>query len=227
MTWIKFCGNTSLQDAQFAVAAGADALGFIFTPSARRVELADAAAIVAALPSKVEKIGIVVNETPARAAEIADQVGLTGIQLQGDEPAERLPEFRRALGRRKIVKTLQARELLASGYGAALLEEYLQQVESLDAVLLDSGSPGERGGTGKTFNWETAAPMVARIKAELPVIIAGGLNPGNVAEAIRWFEPWGVDVASGVETAPGKKDRAKLKAFAAEVRAANTIAKTV
>ena len=121
MTWIKFCGTPACKMRSLPSRREPTPWVFIFTPSARRVELADAAAIVAALPSKVEKIGVVVNETPARAAEFAASSWPDRIQLQGDEPAERLPEFRRALGRRKIVKTLQARELSASGYGAALL----------------------------------------------------------------------------------------------------------
>jgi len=180
---------------------------------------------VAALPAEMEKIGVFVNETPQRVAEMAVQVGLTGVQLHGDEPAHEIPEFRRALGHRRIIKSLQARQLLMAGYGTVLMEEFLQHTESLDAILLDSGSPEARGGTGKPFDWQLAVPLVTRIRADMPVIIAGGLNPENVGEAIRLFEPWGVDVVSGVETEVGKKDEAKLRAFTAAVRAASPAAK--
>jgi phosphoribosylanthranilate isomerase len=166
----------------------------------------------------VEKIGVVVNETPAALAKLASGVGLTGLQLQGDEPAEQLPEFRRALGLRKIIKTLQARELLAD---PAKLETYLAHRESYDGILLDSGSAAARGGTGQTFDWNAMVPIVERIKAVVPVIIAGGLNPENVGEAVRSFDPCGVDVVSGVEREVGKKDAAKMRAF---VEAARSVA---
>ncbi len=217
--WIKFCAMTNLPDALAAIESGASALGFIFVPSARRIDPASAAEIVAALPSEVEKIGIVANQTPAHVAELAQRVGLTGVQLHGDEEANQMPVFRSALGNRRIIKTLQARELLRTAYGPALLDEFLEQAEAFDAILLDSGSPKERGGTGKAFDWEAAMPFVAQIKAMIPVVVAGGLNSANVQEAIRLFQPWGVDVASGVEREPGRKDQAKLKKFAAAARA--------
>ena len=155
------------------MAAGANALGFIFAPSPRRIETSAAAEIVAALPAGVEKIGVFVNETPKRIAEIAQEVGLTGVQLQGDEPARQFAEFRRMLDGRKLIKTLHARELLANG-GAPQLQAYLDARGSIDAVLLDSGRPEQRGGTGVPFDWQSALPIVGRIKTVLPVIIAGG-----------------------------------------------------
>ncbi len=176
MTWVKICATTNLRDAQASVAAGANALGFIFAPSTRRIEVETAADIVAALPAEVEKIGVFVNETPERVAAIAEQVGLTGVQLHGDEPAAQFATYRRVLGGRKIIKTLQARELLADT-GGQVLQEYLAKSESLDAILLDSGVPSQRGGTGLPFDWEAALPLVKKIKAVLPVIIAGGLTP--------------------------------------------------
>lgn len=221
MTWIKFCATTSLHDAEAAIEAGADALGFIFAQSTRRIDVVCAAEIIAQLPGEVEKIGVFVNEAPAHVTEVALRAGLTGVQLHGNEEARQIPLFRSALGRRRITKTLQARELLGTGYGAVLAEEFLEQAETLDAILLDSGSPNARGGTGRIFDWQTAVPLVAQIKAKLPVIVAGGLQPGNVAEAIRLFEPWGVDVVSGVESGAGKKDEAKLRAFTAAVRSAS------
>ena len=205
MTWVKICATTNLYDAQASVAAGANALGFIFAPGTRRIGASTAAEIIAALPAEIEKIGVFVNETPERVAEIAEQAGLSGCQLHGDEPAESLSKFRRALRGRKLIKTLQVRELLADD-GSRVLQPYLDAHSSIDAVLLDSGRPGNRGGTGVPFDWEKALPIVQKIKAVLPVIIAGGLTAENVNHAIRLFEPWGVDVVSGVECETGKKD---------------------
>ncbi len=222
MTWIKICATTSLRDAQISIAAGANALGFIFAPSTRRIEAETAAVIIAALPAEIEKIGVFVNETPENIAGIAERASLTGCQLHGDEPAEQLGIYRQSLGARKLIKTLQARELLADG-GDRILQTYLDASGTIDAILLDSGHPGNRGGTGVPFDWENALPIVRRIKAVLPVIIAGGLTPENVDQAIRLFEPWGVDVVSGVERETGKKDEAKLRSFVAATRGATAV----
>ena len=224
MTWVKICATTNLGDALASVAAGADALGFIFAPSTRRIEASTAAEIIAALPAEVEKIGVFVNETPEHMAGIAGQVGLTGVQLHGAEPASRLTDYRRMLDGRKVIKTLQVRELLANS-GSRQLRAYLDAYESIDAVLLDAGRPGQRGGTGVPFDWEAALPIAERVKAALPVIIAGGLNAENVAEAVRLFDPYGVDVVSGVEREVGKKDDAKLRSFVAAARQARWASK--
>ncbi len=216
-TWVKICATTNLHDAQVSLAAGADALGFIFAPSTRRIEVGTAAKIITALPAEIDKIGVFVNETPTRIATIVEQVGLTGIQLHGDEPADQMEQYRQVVGQCKIIKTLQARELLSS---PDMLDGYLQARQTIDAILLDAGSPSQRGGTGQTFDWIAAAPIVARVRANMPVIIAGGLNPENVAEAIRLFAPWGVDVVSGVEREIGKKDETKLYDFVGAVRQA-------
>jgi len=212
VTWIKICATTNLDDARASLDAGADALGFILTASKRQITRDEAAKIIGALPPSVEKIGVVVNESPEALKRLAETTGLTGLQLHGDEPPAQLPEFRRALGLRKIIKTLQARELLAD---ISKLDAYLAVADSYDAILLDSGSPAARGGTGHTFDWSAALPLVQRIKQHKPVIIAGGLTPDNVADAIRLFDPCGVDVVSGVELSTGKKDPAKLRAFIA------------
>ena len=216
MLWIKICATTNLDDARAALDAGANALGLILTASPRQITPENAAAIISALPPSTEKIGVVVNESPEALAKLAADIGLTGLQLHGDEPAEQLPEFRRALGLRKIIKTLQARELLAD---PTRLDAYLVQRKSYDGILLDSGSAVARGGTGQTFDWSAMAPIVERIKEVVPVVIAGGLNPENVAEAVRLFDPCGVDVVSGVEREVGKKDVAKMQAFVAAARA--------
>ena len=215
MLWIKICATTTLDDALAALDAGANALGFIFAPSPRQLTPDAAAAIIRELPPSVEKIGVVVNETPAALKRLAETVGLTGIQLHGDEPPSQLPDFRRALGLRKLIKTLQAREFLAD---PAKLDAYLTHANSLDGFLIDSGSPAARGGTGQIFNWSALLPFVERIKEHKPVIIAGGLNPANLAEAIKLFDPCGVDVVSSVEATVGRKDPAKLRAFIAAAR---------
>ncbi len=218
-TWIKICATTNLHDAQISLAAGADALGFIFAPSTRRIEVETAAKIVAALPAEIDKIGVFVNETPTRVATIVEEVGLTGIQLHGDEPADQMEQYRQVVGQCKIIKTLQACELLSS---PDTFDGYEQSSQSLDAILLDAGSPSQRGGTGQRFDWTAAAPIVSRVRVQMPVIIAGGLNPENVAEAMRLFAPWGVDVVSGVERETGKKDEGKLYDFVGAVRQAQT-----
>jgi len=221
MSWIKICATTNLADAHASVAAGTDALGFIFAPSTRQIETNAAAGIISALPPEVEKIGVFVNETPERMAAVAQEAGLTGVQLHGDEPASQLAEYRRVLGGRRLIKTLQARELLTPG-AEGHLETYLDAHGDVDAILLDSGRPDARGGTGVPFDWRAALPIVQRIKAVLPVIIAGGLTADNVGKAIRLFEPWGVDVVSGVEREPGRKDDVKLRSFVAAVRNSGT-----
>ncbi len=254
MTWVKICGTTNVHDAQLSVAAGADALGFIFAPSPRNVDITTASRIVSALRGQAEMIGVFVNDSPERVAEIAEQVGLTGVQLHGDEPTEKLPEFRRALGERKVIKTLRAPELLrAAEDGAPLhaddlaeesaehrrIRSYRRMVKvlhgrhlyskdessprdfvpaAIDAILLDSGSSHQAGGTGLPFNWEAAVLLSKQIQKTMPLIIAGGLNAANVAEVIELFGPWGIDVASGVESSPGRKDENKLQKFVAKVR---------
>jgi phosphoribosylanthranilate isomerase len=220
MTWVKICATTNLRDAQASVAAGANALGFVFAPSTRRIEAGAATEIIAALPAAIEKIGVFVSETPKRIAEVAEQAGLSGCQLHGDEPAATLPEYRRALGGRKLIKTLQVRELLADDC-SLVLQAYLEAQSSIDAILLDSGQRSNHGGTGVPFDWEMVLPIVQGIKAVLPVIIAGGLTAENVDQAIRLFEPWGVDVVSGVERETGRKDEAKLRSFVAAARRAS------
>jgi phosphoribosylanthranilate isomerase len=212
-TWIKICGTTSLADAQAAADAGADALGFIFAPSPRRIEPERAAEIIARLPARVEKIGVFVNDSPERMLVIARQAGLTGLQLHGDEDAE-------------SVRTLHARAPQLALYKAVAatneiqIAAFLQPTASacLRALMLDSGSAARRGGTGQTFDWKATLP---KMDARLKIIIAGGLTAQNVGEPMRTFRPFGVDVVTGVESEPGVKDPAALKAFIAAVRTAD------
>lgn len=207
-TWIKFCGTTSVEDALASVEAGADALGFIFAPSPRRVTAQQARQIIHELPQSVERVGVFRDATVEEIRRIATEVALTGIQLHGDENASQvydsLPRSRR--GSLRMIKTLIAKK----GFEAQLDAGNERRVS---AWLVDSGA-----GSGKTFDWQAARAQLGERQARL--IIAGGLTPGNVGDAIRTFFPWGVDVVSGIEREPGRKDRAKMEAFVAAVRKA-------
>jgi len=182
---------------------GADALGFIFYPqSPRKVAPTAALAIIAQLPPLVTTVGVFVDEDAAAVRELAARVGLDWVQLHGQES----PEYCRSLGRR-VIKGFRIRDqhsltALAAYRGAA------------QALLLDTYKKGQIGGTGETFDWALAREA----QTFGPIILAGGLNPENVAQAIAAAQPQAVDVASGVESAPGKKDPEKLKRFFAAVR---------
>jgi phosphoribosylanthranilate isomerase len=209
VTRIKFCGITSLDDAELAVAAGAWAIGLIFWPgSPRRAELAAAAEIAAAGKRRVEVAGVFVNATLDHVADMADAIGLTMLQLHGDEGPAYCAEAARRTGC-KVIKAVRVRSGADVQASAAFHTDY---------HLLDSYAAGKPGGTGETFAWE-----IARIHSPAthptPVILSGGLNPGNVTEAIETVRPFAVDVASGVERWPGRKDPRKLQAFADAVRA--------
>lgn len=215
MTWVKICGTTNLEDAQAAVEAGADALGFIFAPSPRSLTLERAREIIAELPEKVEKVGVFVNEPAERIREIAEQVGLTSVQLHGDESTD----FTRDLAlnshlpqRLHVIKALAVR----GGFGARMIA-YAEQGH-VGAVLLDSAGWQIRGGSGQVFDWQAVAEFLPRGGEDIRTIIAGGLNPSNVIQAMRILRPWGVDVCTGVEREPGKKDRVKVRAFVSAVR---------
>ncbi len=214
--WVKICGTTNLDDAQAAVVAGADALGFIFAPSPRRISPKEAKKIIAELPKEVEKVGVFVNQKPEIILDTVETAGLTGVQLHGDETVEDLKELRRAA--KGSLKFYAAMRMSAIGDPDQLV--YWQPV--LNAILLDSGVPSRRGGTGKKFDWDVAAPFVRLLRRAMNVVIAGGLEPGNVQHAIELFRPWGVDVVSGVEKDPGKKDHEKVRAFVKAAKAAQS-----
>ncbi len=211
MVWVKICGTTNLEDAQAAVDAGADALGFVFAQSPRRISPHEAKGIIAALPRKVETVGVFVNQKSRVILETAEKAGLTGVQLHGDETLEFAHELRDGAGaagtKLRIYKAIAMKRLTAGGLNFALPKKLIS------AYVLDSGSWTKRGGTGKKFDWKQAAPLVRFVGGRFDLIIAGGLNPQNVAKAIRLFRPWGVDVVSGVEREPGKKDHEKVRAF--------------
>ena len=222
--WIKICGNTNLEDAQAAVEAGADALGFIFAPSKRRISPREAAAIVGKLPAKVEKIGVFVNQSPEIVLDTVEKARLTGVQLHGDEDAVFGRELLQRVARRpfRFIKALRM-----TSPDQAITRGAELQDGGFDAVLLDSASGADRGGSGETFVWNEAEPVVRFLGRKFKVIVAGGLTAANVAKAVELFQPWGVDVVSGVESEPGKKDHEKLRAFvSAAKRQDNTETRT-
>lgn len=196
-TKVKICGITNLADAQAAVEAGADALGFNFyEKSPRFIPLKTAAEISKQLPPFVMRVGVFVNAPADFVLRAIAEAGLTMLQFHGDEP----PEFCAQFGLMSM-KAFRIRDESS----LAELPKY-----TTDAYLLDAYSAEARGGTGEKFNWELA---VEAQKFGKPIFLAGGLTPENVADAVRKVQPFGVDVSSGVESAPGKKDQAKVKAF--------------
>jgi phosphoribosylanthranilate isomerase len=206
VTRIKFCGITNLEDAGLAVACAPWAIGLIFWPrSPRRCDLGAAVEIAAAVKRRVEVAGVFVNATLDHVAEVADAVGLTMLQLHGDEGPAYCGEAARRTGA-KVIKAVRVR----SGADVQALSPF-----HTDYHLLDSYTAGVPGGTGEAFAWEIARAH----RGPTPVILSGGLTAENVAEAIAAVRPFAVDVASGTESSPGKKDPEKLEAFAAAVRA--------
>jgi len=210
--WIKICGNTSLGDAMLAAEAGADAVGFVFAPSPRRVTREQVAAIVPHLPAKLEKIGVFVDASFDEIAATVEACGLTGVQLHFEAPHELTARLRERVG-------TATRILRVVHFGAepAVRALSLNDV-NIDGILVDSRTAAAVGGTGQTFDWATARKSLFENLPELKFIAAGGLTPENVREAIATLCPWGVDAVSGVEAAPGRKDAAKVRAFVSNAR---------
>jgi phosphoribosylanthranilate isomerase len=197
---VKICGITNVEDAQAAVAAGADALGFVmYGKSPRYVKPAVASAIIAGLPPFVLPIGVFVNEDADMVRKLMDECGFALAQLHGDESALYCEHFGRPALKAIRLKDRTAFLALAEFHGRA----------NVRGFVIDAFGEHAYGGTGQTVDWALAAE-VARAA---PILLAGGLTPSNVAEAIRQVRPYGVDVSSGVEQSPGKKDPDKVKAF--------------
>jgi phosphoribosylanthranilate isomerase len=210
---IKFCGLTDPGDAERALAAGAWALGMImWRGSPRRCDLDVAAEIAATFRRRAEIVGVFVNPTLPEVARVADAAGLTILQFHGDEGPVFCAEAARRTGCR-VIKAARVR----SGADIQALAPF-----HTDFHLLDSYVAGVPGGTGETFAWELARAHGEKV----PVILSGGLNAGNVADAIAAVRPFAVDVASGVESSPGRKDPDKLEAFAAAVAASAAVRAT-
>jgi len=220
--WVKICGNTNLEDAMQAAELGADAVGFVFASSPRQVTVAQVAAITPHLPARLERVGVFCSRDAEEIADAALAAGLSAVQLNGglDEALIGRLEGRFA-GRVKIVQTLHW-VVEDEGSAERLSEEFRRVAELgvIDRVLVDSKVGAARGGTGVTFDWATAQSVFAEAPSRLRLIVAGGLRPENAAEAIAQLAPWGVDVSSGVESSPGRKDTALVARFIENVRGA-------
>lgn len=213
--WVKICGNTTLEDAQLAADAGADAVGFVFAPSSRRVTAAQVAHIAPRLPASIEKIGVFVDADFATLANAVENSGLTGVQLHSGITDDLAAELRRFRPDLRILRVIHF-----SADAISRLEAVAKET-SMDGVLIDSRTAGAVGGTGIAYDWQAARATIFTPGRGLKLIAAGGLKPENVAQAIAVLQPWGVDVSSGVEAAPGRKDPAKVRAFVANARAAS------
>jgi phosphoribosylanthranilate isomerase len=197
--FVKICGTTSEEDALLAVAMGADAVGFIFAPSTRQVAPAAVADILKRLPREVLTVGVFRDEAPARVVEIVNGIGLRAAQLHGHETPEQVHFIRD-----RVPLVIQA--FPAGDTAVNRILDY-----RADAILLDAATPG----SGQVFDWS-----MAEVPDGIRLILAGGLTPENVGKAISQVHPWGVDVVTGVEVAPGRKDPVKVRAFVAAVREA-------
>jgi phosphoribosylanthranilate isomerase len=202
--FVKICGVTNEEDALLAVALGADAVGFVFAPSTRQVHVQTVHDITRRLPPEILTVGVFRDELPMRVAEMVNAAGLRAAQLHGHET----PAVTRHV-RSRVPYVIQAFAAGAPGLERA-------RDHGADVILIDSPRPG----SGRVFDWT----LVDQAPIGLPIVLAGGLDPSNVASAIRQVQPWGVDVSSGVERSPGRKDPVKLRAFIEAVRDAEPVA---
>jgi phosphoribosylanthranilate isomerase len=204
--FVKICGITSLEDGQAAVDAGADAVGFVFWPgSPRRIDAGRARAIGAGLPSSIVRVGVFVDAARERLARVADAAGLDLLQLHGSEGPEAFADLPR-----RAWKALRVGDEFAA-------ETALRYEGRAAGLLFDGHSARKPGGTGRVFDWRVARELRPRLRF---LMLAGGLTAKNVADAVRLAEPDGVDVSSGVERAPGRKDPARMRDFIAAARQA-------
>jgi phosphoribosylanthranilate isomerase len=205
MTQVKICGITNLEDALTASLSGADMIGFNFyAKSPRFITPSDVRAITGDLPAGVKKVGVFVNERIVRIFEVAEMAGLDVIQLHGDESAEFVDEVRAETG----LVVIKAIRVSSDGFDSGLLSA------NGNPILLDAFSGIDFGGTGKTCDWKTAA----KISSICRILLAGGLGPENVSEAIKVVKPFAVDACSRLESSPGKKDSKLVKTFIANAK---------
>ncbi|MGB9076960.1 MAG: phosphoribosylanthranilate isomerase [Terracidiphilus sp.] len=212
---MKICANTSLADAQSAADAGADAVGFVFAPSPRRVTREDVAAIAPHLPANLEKIGVFVGAPFEEIVATVEACKLTGVQLHAEVGADVAARLRVRFG-----AGLRILGVVHFGPDAAERARAIALDPHVDSILVDSRTSTAMGGTGIAYDWQQARATIFNDGKTQRLVVAGGLDPGNVAAAIATLRPWGVDVVSGVEAAPGRKDAAKVWAFVTNARAA-------
>jgi phosphoribosylanthranilate isomerase len=197
---VKICGITRAEDAELAASLGAWAIGFILWPQSKRMaDPAVAAGIARSMRRRLELVGVFVNPTLDEVVQAAEAIGFTYVQLHGDEG----PAFCTAVAERTGVRVIKA---LRIGSGADIRDAERYHT---DLHLLDAAAGAAYGGTGRTWDWD----LIAQRHSKIPLVLSGGLTPENVAEAIAAVRPWAVDVSSGVESAPGVKDPAKVEAF--------------
>ncbi len=211
--WVKICANTSLEDAMLAADAGADAVGFVFAPSPRRVTAAQVAAIIPHLPAHIEKIGVFVDASFDEICSTVSACALTGVQLHSEAGPEISLRLRERFG-----PTLRILRVVHFDRDSIARASTLAEDSNVDAILVDSRTAAAVGGTGIAFDWATAGATLFKPQRGVKLVAAGGLTPETVAEAIAILRPWGVDVASGVEASPGRKDPAKVRDFVAFAR---------
>jgi phosphoribosylanthranilate isomerase len=198
--FVKICGITSEDDALFAVAMGADAVGFVFAPSPRQVAVQQVYDITRRLPPEILTVGVFRDELPERVIDMTNRAGLRAAQLHGHESPAHVAEVAAQI--RWVIKAV-----VAGSADARRADEY-----ATDLIHVETATPG----SGKVFDWS----LLGEVPEGPRVILAGGLDPDNVGEAVRIAKPWGVDVSSGVEKSPGRKDPLKVKAFIERARAA-------
>lgn len=198
--FVKICGVTNEDDALLAVAMGADAVGFIFAPSPRQIAAQQVYDITRRLPPEILTVGVFRDEHPRRVVDVVNRSGVKAAQLSGHENAEAVAEVARSV--RWVIKAFAAGSPLVSSAGSL----------ATDLIMLDAAAPG----SGQVFDWTLAGEVPEGVR----LILAGGLDPENVADAVKAVEPWGVDVATGVERSPGKKDALKVKRFVERAKAA-------
>ena len=233
--FVKICGTTTLPDAELAIASGADAVGFVFAPSKRRVSVGQAAEMTSQMPEGIDRVGVFCAPDADEILHAVQEAGLTAVQLHMAQDSRLLAILAAGLGGKAKIWQVVSFEIDSQNEAVAE-QSFLQAVlaamldERISAVLLDTSKAGGSGGTGESFPWQRAAPLVRRAeemarlaredKNSRParVIVAGGLSARNVVDAIRVFEPWGVDCVSGVEAEPGRKDRDRLEAFVKAAR---------
>jgi phosphoribosylanthranilate isomerase len=202
MIYVKVCGITTPEDALMAAGAGANAVGLVFAKSPRKLNIEEAQEIATVLPDGVLKVGVFVDEEPEEVLRIAGEVGLDYAQLHGDEGPETVTAVREGV---KVIKALRMRSV--------------ESVEAMgdhgaDLFLLDAYSEKARGGTGERFDWGLAKSL----EGHGNIVVSGGLGPENVREAVRLFEPYGVDASSSLEDAPGKKNAERVWRFVSAAR---------